>query len=292
MCESEKASKRASEHVRPRYVSPRAMNSDLASLELVHPETRHFHYRLLGKAVILPGLRGCKNKQATRPAETKTRSNVPCGPVTGLEPQKTLTTKGGSQPHTSARSRRSYLLACLYNSARRFCAVGQAIAHALWGFMQGCEVRALAGAPGCRRRMGQKLCAGQLFAGHMHQPISTCAGASSPVQSQGQSRGYISGWQLWWVSRAVLVAGGGVPHTPGAHHTSARSGCAHLRDPRTLSRCRQSTHVRCSPFAYTSLITGKVPIVRAASVRAGARNTQRVCWHRTRARWRSRPLPQ
>ena len=90
MCESEKASKRASEYVRPRYASPRAMNSDLASLELVHPETRHFRYRLLGKAVILPGLCGSKNKQATCLAETKTRSNVPCVPVTGLEPQKTL----------------------------------------------------------------------------------------------------------------------------------------------------------------------------------------------------------
>ena len=136
--------------------------------------------------------------------------------------------------------------------------------------MQGCEVRALAGAPGCRQRMGQKLCEGHLCAGHMHQPISTCAGAPSPVQSQGQSRGCIRGWQLWWVSRAVPVAGGGVPHTPGAHHTSARSGCAHLRDPRTLSRCRQSTHVRCSPFAYTSLITGKAPRARHQCARARA----------------------
>ena len=86
------------------------MNSDLASLELVHPETRHFHYRLLGKAVILPGLRASKDKQATCLAETKTR-NVPCVPATGLEPQKTLSM------HTSARSRRSYLLTCLCNSA-------------------------------------------------------------------------------------------------------------------------------------------------------------------------------
>ena len=281
MCESEKASKRASEYVRPRYASPRAMNSDLASLELVHPETRHFRYRLLGKAVILPGLCGSKNKQATCLAETKTRSNVPCVPITGLATQKTLK-KGGSQPHTSARRRRSYLFACLCNSARRLCAVGQAIAHALWGFIQGCEVQALAGAPGCRRRMGQKLCAGHLCAGHMHQPISTCAGAPSPVQSQGQSRGCIRGWQV------VGFQSG----SRGGRRRPTHPGCPPHQCPVGMRAPERSAHFvplsaehprPMQPFCVHQSDHGE-GAESAASVRAGASNRQRVCWHHARAR--------
>ena len=176
MCGSEKASKRASEHICPCYVSPRAMNSDLASLKLVHPETRHFQYSLLGKAVILPGLCACKNKQATCLAETKTgkqRVLRACHKTRNAE-----NSLKGWQPASLECAEQTLIPAHmpLQQCTTILCCRPSHCTRTL-GFMQGCEVRALAGAPGCRQRMGQRQHAGHLCAGHMHQRITTCAGA-------------------------------------------------------------------------------------------------------------------
>jgi hypothetical protein len=90
--EWEKESEQHSGHVHPYQRAPPAKSHDLASLELVDLEARHFPYCLLGSAVVLSCLRGCNVMQldSKKGAGLKEKKRAQLCADTGLIKARTL----------------------------------------------------------------------------------------------------------------------------------------------------------------------------------------------------------